>query len=344
MLPVENGLSVVQPSWLKGVSIMATDLFSFTWPVANGGYQFVDGMLVEREEPRLASYRRPTLPPALFRVLADVPPTEAGVVEFANQWGTLGVREVMMDDAGRARILAGQIHGVFKARFVELLYQWLQVISELRQAVWLWDRLAADVPEKRLELGQRVIWKRDAQGRPLVVFDSHPRQASEQAETDDGYLRVTANMEPSGLIENELVTPSRTFLCDFVNRNLRGTVSPRLLPDRLSAADSGLSVRAAPLQLSPTDLAAACWLQLALVVSGMKAQRQCQGCGRWFEAHEKRSDAVWCGDACRKQAHQEKRLRAFRLRASGKRVREIAVELGVDEKKVKDWLAKKRGK
>jgi hypothetical protein len=53
----------------------------------------------------------------------------------------------------------------------------------------------------------------------------------------------------------------------------------------------------ASLQLTPTNLFACLWPQLARVVSGEREQRQCPGCGNWFEARERRSYELYCGDA-----------------------------------------------
>jgi hypothetical protein len=187
-----------------------------------------------------------------------------------------------------------------------------------------------------------ALWERDAQDRPLVTFDSHPHLPKGQTQTDDGCVRVAASLDSGWFREKELAAPAHDFLCKFINENLLGRVSPWLQPGAGSVQGSNVPARA-PVQLIPTGLAAAIWLQLALVVSGTKTLRQCQGCGKWFEVGEARSDKVYCGDACRKQAHQEKRLRACRLHESGKRPKEIAVEVGVDVDQVRKWVAKKRG-
>ena len=122
---------------------------------------------------------------------------------------------------------------------------------------------------------------------------------------------------------------ARDFLYRLVNRNLRGRVSPRLVTGAPPPLKSRLPVLAS-LQLAPTNLLACLWLQFAQVISGLKELPQCPGCKKWFEAAKRRTDKVYCGDACRKQAHQEKRLLALRLHAEGRKVKEIAQELGAE--------------
>ena len=212
---------------------MSTGPFTFSWPVPSGGYTFVDvgvrtsgghpvRVLVERDEPALIEYRRYdplTSAPALFRDLADTRPTEEGILPFANKWGSLGVYDVTVGKTP----LGG--------RRAELFTAWVQVISELRLASWLWNRLTAETPQGRLELGRRVLWEHDGQGRAQVVIDGHPRLPRTQTWTEDGYARVLGVLPGSQFIENELAMPARTFLCDLVNHNLAGRVSPRLLAD-----------------------------------------------------------------------------------------------------------------
>src|SRR5581483_10770270 len=163
-----------------------------------------------------------------------------------------------------------------------------------------------------------------------------------QTQTGDGYVRVLRILAPDPFIEDELSQPARTVLCDLVNFNLAGKVSPRLLAESSPVRGSNLPVLAS-LQLAPATLAACLWLQLAQVVSGAKTQRQCAGCGKWFESQERRSDKLYCGDACRKQLHQERRLRACRLHAEGKRIKEISQEVGADVAQVKKWVANAKG-
>jgi hypothetical protein len=298
-------------------------------------------VLVEQGETGLVGYRGydPLVDaPALFREFANTPPTAEGIVTFANQWGPLGEWDVVTG----VTPLAG--------RKAELLAVWVQAISEMRQAVWIWDRLASQSREVQLELRRHVWWEQDGRGHTYVICDSHPHLPRTQTRTDDGYSRVFAIVASnqfgdeglSQYMENDLAAPARDFLYRLANRNLGGRVSPRLVPGSPPPLKSRIPVMAS-LRLAPTNLLACLWLQLAQVVGGLTEQRQCPGCQRWFESRGARSDKVYCGDACRKQAHQEKRELARRLSAEGKKPKEIATELGIDVEKVKKWVTSSKG-
>jgi hypothetical protein len=335
---------------------MFTGLFAFRWAAAEGGYEFVDActsssrdhpvrVLVERDEPAATTYRRYdplSEAPALFHELSATPPTAEGIIAFANKWGPLGGNEVVV---GRVP-LAGRRCEEFTA--------WIRTISMLREAVWIWDHLSHSDVAVRRKLKHRVRWEQDPQGRVQVVYDSQPILSRTQTRTYDGYERVSEILAPDPFVDRELSQPARAVLCGLVNANLAGKVSPQLLAE--SAPIRGLGPAAVPvkavpvladLRLVPTTLAACCWLQLAQIVSGATEQRQCVACGGWYESKSRRSDKVYCSEACRKRVHQEqqqeKRARACRLHAAGKKVAQIAKELGADVDQVRKWIANLKG-
>jgi hypothetical protein len=277
--------------------------------------------------------------PALFRTFAATLPDEEGILAFANTWGLLGFEaDRVVGDTPLA------------ARPVESFITWVRAISEMRQVVWAWDRLTSASRDEQRELLDHVRWDRDEDGHVSVAFDSHPHLSRRRAIGDDGYARVAMAIatnfpDPEGLAqfeEGEVTQPARTFVFRTVSRNLQGRVSPRLVPGPAPMMRSRLPVLGA-LQLTPVNLYAGLWLQFAQVASGEREQRRCPGCGRWFEAKVTRSDRMYCGDACRKDVHQRKKLLARRLHAEGKKAKEIAQELGVDVAQVKKWMPSTRG-
>jgi transposase-like protein len=94
------------------------------------------------------------------------------------------------------------------------------------------------------------------------------------------------------------------------------------------------------LRVVPVSLFACLWMQLAEVMSTDKEQRVCPGCREWFEVKSKgtRSDRQYCGDACRKRVHRERQETARRLHAEGRKVKDIARELGADVASVLKWV------
>jgi hypothetical protein len=82
---------------------MSNDLITFTWHVPDGGFLWVDAttrategrparVLVEGTSGFIACRRYDPLTehPALFRTFAETPPTEEGILAFANRWGGAG--------------------------------------------------------------------------------------------------------------------------------------------------------------------------------------------------------------------------------------------------------------
>jgi hypothetical protein len=300
-------------------------------------------VLVEAGEPGLTARRRydPLAQnPALFRAFAEVPPTEDGILAFANEWGALGEADRIVGETPLA------------TRPAELLLTWVRAISEMRQAVWVWNKLTSKSRDEQRELLRRVRWERAEEGNTSVLYDSHPHLSPRQAVSDDGYARVATVIASSlpgdeslaQFQEGEVATPARHFLCRLANRNLLGRVSPRLVPDEGLVMGSLLSVMAS-LRWQPANLFACLWLQFARIMSSDKEQRVCPGCGRWFEVKAKgtRSDRRYCSDPCRKRVHREKRERARRLHAAGRKVKDIARELETDVGQVKKWVAGTKG-
>jgi hypothetical protein len=329
----------------------------FNWRVPAGGFVWVDAVsdgrrvraLVEAPAPSLLATSRRYDPlteaPALFRELAECPLAEEAIRDFAGRYGALGENVVVTEP----------IAIVGKAESFEV---WRRAISTLRAGLWIWQRLTSADREVQKELKRRVRWDRDPSGHLVVLFDSHPHlPLLKQATTDDGYLRVAGVCAGSDHVgglgrfeEGEVSMPARAFLCELVNNALHGRMSPMLDADKLPAEPliPGRNPVLASVRWMPDTLLAACWWQLAQTISGVKQQRLCPGCKKWFELDDRarlgkraRSDKTYCKDACRVRFFQDRRETAKRLRAQGKTPRAIAAELGADIDQVKKWVSKK---
>jgi len=90
----------------------------------------------------------------------------------------------------------------------------------------------------------------------------------------------------------------------------------------------------------PESLLGALWLQFALAVAGNKKYRACGACGQWFEVSPDvaRTSRSYCKEACRARAYRARKDRAQAMAAEGKSIKQIAEELGSDEKTVTGWL------
>ncbi len=122
--------------------------------------------------------------PRLYELLAKCPPSEEGILSFANAWGMLGEFDVGVSPL----VLAG--------RKVEPIEIWVRAISEIRSATWIWDRLTSEDREHQKTLARRVLWERNKEGHTVVLYDSHtrmrisPSRPIDNGESDDHYARV----------------------------------------------------------------------------------------------------------------------------------------------------------
>jgi flavoprotein len=325
----------------------------FQWDVALEGYEWIDCMsavhrqhadrfrgLVEKKEQVFSGILyAPLSNPALFRVFADTPPTEEGVVQFADRWGKLGNTPMIGSAAPLSRRQRGE-------RFA----YWVQAISEMRQAVWIWNRLSSKLRDMQMELQQRVWWEEDDQGS-RVMYDSHPELPKAQTWTTDGYARILTVIASDGnttaFQRNELAGPARSLLCRFINQRLKGKVNSVIVPDEWPEKRTTILVKAHLVQV-PNDLETCLWLQLAQAIDNRREQRKCPGCGLWFEIRVKdrgkesdrwaRSDRRFCSEACRKKAHRDKQLKALELHAAGMSPKDIAKEIGSEVVQVRKWV------
>jgi hypothetical protein len=107
-----------------------------------------------------------------------------------------------------------------------------------------------------------------------------------------------------------------------------------------------LSSGAVVLRSCTRSLWQAMWQQLLLAVFESKEFRRCVWCNRPFEASASRpgtkrrgrSDRVFCTDSCRVKSYLRRRERAVKMRAEGKRLRDIAKAVNTDMKTLKNWL------
>jgi hypothetical protein len=94
------------------------------------------------------------------------------------------------------------------------------------------------------------------------------------------------------------------------------------------------------LEVTPTNLLGALWLQFAYAIVNDIGFRQCLSCRSWFAVspETRRADSLYCKEACRIRAYKERKKEARRLVAAGKALGEIARELGTTTKVIRGWI------
>ncbi len=306
-------------------------------------------VLVRRDDAEYRTYDPLEDETGLFLTLADTEPTAEGCLAFANCYGLLGesatyqLREAARKE-GEPRPL-----DVYRG---EPLRVWKAAVLWLRYLTRLW-RLAAD--EDAQGLAEFVRWA--GVEAPYVVFDGIPPERFEAPlppalrrpgpQPRRGDLTVnTGRILPfdlpaqlRGLLApGDLVTPALLLCAQAINDALRGNVEYRMVWH--------LGQNRPVSREAPSGLWGAVCLQFSAAVDGRRQYHRCPVCRRWFGVGigGGRSHKVFCTDSCRVQNTLLRREKARELHAGGKTAKQIAQELGTEERTVKGWVKGTRGK
>jgi len=313
------------------------EVFDFAWQVATGGYQWVrtqaepeplgsekEGFFLTAHTPPFTGRRYAPLQqyPALFRVFIETPPTQEGILAFADQYGLLG-------DKITTQIILPNKQGAWG----EVLQDWQIELAALKHAVVLWDLVQTGNVER---LAAHIIWKEQG-----VTYDSHPEYPSDKGPIGDVHTQewIAIEHEPDMLARfqpGDVGQPALYYVQRVVNRHLTGRVSPRVLWNR-EHTELGL-------YMVPSGLIGALWLQFAQAIAGHKQYHRCEYCDTWFEVslEASRPTRVYCSDACRFKAYRKRQEDAYRLHREKVPLQEIAKRLGTDTTTAKGWIKKRK--
>lgn len=311
---------------------MFQNLFEFSWSVHTRGYRWLveealggepsrEPLLVPQDEFGTWTRLHPSYPlrdrPDLFRTFADTDPTEDGILQFANEHGTLG--SPAWDEQIYYRSCKTP---PFVKVTAERSSYWRGQILQMRRLL----RLSDYIREGNVsELKKYIRW--DSDGERVWYCD----EAEGLIETiSDGINNPVAKQVPKG----NVTKPARFYLQETINLQLvHCQISARL---RMTEESDGLGM-----YFVPGNLIAALWVQFAQSLDGARRFRKCTECETWFElTKELRADAKFCSNACRSKAHRGRRMRAKELEATGLKPREIAERLTSTVDTVRGWLKK----
>lgn len=312
---------------------MADEVFRLLWDVRARGYQWIDAtsaefpddgpqrFLVESEGDTTISRYSLEDHPALFRVFADTPPTEEGILEFARKYGRLGGDA---EERIQAFFADREVSPIVMA---ERFGTWAGQIEVMRQQVQLWDMARASDTQG---LSRFIEWEgRDA----VFCHDGGSRDRTGSSQTIASWNvapELLQQLRPGDLIQPTLVVVQRS-----VNTQLGGgRVSPRLLWDHTQTRAS--------LHIVPNSLIGALWLQFARAIDGDRSYRRCTECQKWFEISPKtaRTTRLYCSNACRSKAYRKRQNEATRLDGEGLSIDEIASRFQTNSKVVAGWIAR----
>jgi hypothetical protein len=298
----------------------AEEISPFYWDIPERGFRWADH-LGKTENARTEAVRllvaelgpvRRRWPirekPALFRIFADTPPTEDGIIGFASSYGSLGIAQVVtFPEAVIPRNFDGNDLGFEMVGYGEALFRWQQEIARLREAVDLWDAVRGnDYTELQRVLGggKALIVERNfiaEVGDPSTVGTWPDVAADTRVAPHSATLRDT-NLDRS-LSQAEICQLAWHRVEQQITDQLRMLTEPCLVYSD--------SMQRPMLHLVPRTLLGALWLQLAWAIDGRKDFRKCGSCGDWFAVgHGEReftTARVFCSDGCRVRENRRKK-------------------------------------
>ena len=209
----------------------------------------------------------------LFRHFSRLLPNPKNIKRFADKYGWLGhtVPLIYPDRSGQETQLG------------ESLQFWRQEIEEIAMLVKLWD-LVRD--EREEPLSKIILWQK----QPLAVRFEWRLPNGKRA-----HLIATELLANGELLTQwkyrDVIGPARYFLCDQINKRLKGHVNPGILP-----------FLDGEIYMFPDCLRSAMYVLLALEVSGRTHPAiMCRGCGIYFVP--KHRHQAYHEEACRKLAY-----------------------------------------
>ncbi len=317
---------------------MADELFEFTWDVCQGGHKWVETKEAHSEDAKKSLFLTDDVAPGsifqrkryrplhehsgLFRIFAEVEPTEEGILRFANEYGLLGA-EVTVN----IRIpLPGKPDTMGIGEPIE---KWKEQISLMRRALDLWEMVrVGDVGG----LSRFIHWQQKEKDSWVICeLKSYGERGGHVIASPEVHPELLERFRPGDLVQPALCQIQRVM-----NEQIKGRVSPRLLWE-VDRTRLGLYIH-------PASLLGALWLQFASAVDGQKEYRQCQECKTWFELSPEvaRTNRHYCSNACRSRAYRQRQENALELDRKHTSIEEIAKILGTNARTVTHWIA--RGK
>jgi hypothetical protein len=285
---------------------------------------------------------------ALFMRFAGIQPNPRGILDFANEYGCLGIDdyEDLITPLPNRRLPKGD------GLYCERLEEWFDEIFAMRSATKMWR--AAKNREENKTTGETLagLIKYRPTSKTVVYPDSYPSPTSfapgiprlsslAVVLSDDSHSELLGQIARFG-IEKYLVELAYLYVQKLINRGLRTTD----LGQRRSRAFAELSWKPRQprptLSVAPDNLLGGLWLQFAEAVSGNKSFRSCPKCGKLIELSLEpsgfRSDALFCSDQCRTKDYRDRKNLARELAAQGHSEREIAAQVRSTEATVHKWL------
>lgn len=261
--------------------------------VAADGYRWVkvksQPFIIADAITRIRSYSPFKDEPSLFIKLAEVEPTEEGILSFANVYGLLVSEPVDVGDA--------------KAHFGCSLEDWRTAIVTMSHALSVWGALKERDEQK---LKRWFSWE-DQGGFINAVYSPDTKWPLGIRHTTAQILKQGAWVfgDSAGPDVGDIPMNERGAALAWLEANMRRNLSDHAYPFFHYQPDSERSVPLS-LSLAPNDLLGVVWLQFARAIEGDLQYLRCRQCGKWFQvsAKARRSTTAFCSTRCRVNWHR----------------------------------------
>ncbi len=339
---------------------MADPLIAFEWYVPAQGFEWADARPTnQRGRSALGRFLTPAWTnawpgvvrvtrtfheyPQLFGPFANVPPTEEGVLAFANTHGALVLDEVI---TRRRRGSPGR-----RAYAAESLDLWKDEITAMRHA----SHVLGAVQSGRTTQLRKWFPRRPKEGTaydnlcyepdepwPIGVAQPMVQYLDEPAATAMRLVPVGGQVGGDPTAIDMPVDPrdrAMAWLRSVVNARLGSHTRVALLYTQ------DTSPRSVGLSMVPKNLLGAVWLQFARAVEGKDRFQRCPVCNTWFRlATTAKATTTFCSAACRVRDLRHRKDTAVRLRKRQVPVATIATRVRSSPDTVKKWVreAKRR--
>lgn len=258
----------------------------------------------------------------LHRRFARIAPTDESILAFANRYGLLGKQVSLIDPKLQHQ----------KVQYGESLAFWRESIADVGQLLAIWNAVTR---KDSGQLGKCVHWRFPEEGRGVQVDitvtasgdrllpDVALRAEKKEFDTNDKIREAFVShgitswhwsrIATAGLgfnRDDELlerwefgdpIEPARWFVCDQLNKRMKGRVSPFIHPYQHNR-----------IYFVPDSLLAALWLLFAIEISPHDPvpMRTCAapGCSSMFIPNDPRQ--IYCETACNKRAYERRKAAA----------------------------------
>ena len=274
----------------------------FYWHVAEKGYRWINenkdeidsaSYLVQQSPDDSVSTYYPLLDhTGLFQEFARLSLEPDAILAFANQYGNLLDSQSGPQDSA--------------ASFSD----WKDEVLTLKQILELWQMVHT---RDNINLSNQVQWEDDciifkqiynpmhrSFDAWLIVSVSDPDIQSEQS-SSSLYTHLPINQRTFDRFEkNDLFKPTLYLMQHLTNYKIKNRIKPVLM-----MSDKGQKLN---LNMKPTSLMGAVWLQCVMALNEQKQYASCSTCHKWFELPKNviNKGKKYCADACKSKAYRQR--------------------------------------